>query len=248
MLRIKIKKALLHLAISATFIAMLLCIIFFIWYPSPFLESSGLKEILLIVLAIDLILGPILTLIVYKPNKPSLKFDISFIVTIQLLALGYGVYTIHQGHPVYVTYTVDRFTIINFKDSALEKIQDPTLQTSGLWKPKFVYVELPTDPKEIDKITFEVLSGKPDVDARPEYYKPFEKYKESVLKGGINPQKLLANSKNQNILNQFLKKHGKKVENYAFLPLSGKDSDVLWVWDISTKSPVSTLAINPWSL
>lgn len=248
MLKIKIKKALLHLAISATFIAMLLCTIFFIWYPSPFLESSGLKEILLIVLAIDLILGPILTLIVYKPNKPSLKFDISCIVTIQLIALGYGVYTIHQGHPVYVAYTVDRFTTITFKDVPLNQIKTPSVQSSGLWKPKFVYVQLPTNPEELEQLTFEVLSGKPDVDARPEYYKPFEQHKESVLKKGIDPQKILADSKSKKLLDQFLKDHGKKAEDYAYLPLSGKNADILWVWDISKGGPIGTLEINPWRL
>ncbi|TXH66886.1 MAG: hypothetical protein E6Q83_19210 [Thiothrix sp.] len=248
MLTIKIKKAFLHLILSSFFITVLLGVIFLVWYPPPFLESSGLKEILFIVLAIDLILGPLLTLIVYKPNKPSLKFDLFFIIMMQATALIYGIYTIHQGHPVYVAYTVDRFTLINFKDSVLDQVQEPSLKSTGLWKPKFVYVKLPNDQEKLAQITFEVLSGKPDIDSRPEYYKPFEEYKNEILKGGIDPQKILSKKENKKLLNQFLSSYGKNADNYAFLPLSGKEVDVLWAWDRASGDPVDILAINPWTL
>lgn len=234
--------------LSSIVISLLLATILFVWYPSPFLESSGLKEILYIVLAIDLILGPLLTLIVYTPNKPSLKFDLAFIVIMQLSALAYGVYTIHQGHPVYIVYTIDRFILINFKDAALEKVTEPALITKGLWKPKFVYVKLPEDKKKLEELTFEVLAGKPDIDSRPEYYKIFDDYKKKVLSGGIDPKKINSKKSSKEALSQFLKDHGKDAASYAFLPLSGKKSDVIWAWDRSTGKPVDTLAINPWAL
>jgi hypothetical protein len=44
----------------------------------------------------DLALGPLLTLIVFEPGKPSLKFDLSCIVLLQLGALLYGGTIINQ--------------------------------------------------------------------------------------------------------------------------------------------------------
>lgn len=109
----KLKASLLHFALSLVVIGSFALFASQVWYPSPFLEISGLLAILLILVTVDLILGPLLTFVVYKPNKPRLKLDLTVIAFVQLAALGYGMYTIHQGHPAYVTFAVDRFTLIN---------------------------------------------------------------------------------------------------------------------------------------
>ncbi len=248
MLITKLRASLIHLLLSMFVVGAFLAFALLIWYPQPFFASSGLKDIVLILLSIDLILGPLLTFVVFKPNKPSLKFDLSFIAAVQIAALTYGMYTIYQGHPMYVAYAVDRFTLISAIDVNPNDAKDTKLRASGWWKPIMVYAETPSDPKEQEKLIFEVLSGQPDIDARPEYYQSFEDNIRKVLAGGIKPEKLFASPPHKAALDRFLAQYGKTATDYAFLPLVGKEDDVIWVWDKATGKAVDTISLTPWNL
>ena len=124
------------------------------------------------IVAVDVILGPLLTFIVYKPQKPTLKFDLTTIAAIQIAALGYGMYTVYQAHPLYVAYAIDRFSPIDASEVSPSNAKFEELNKSKLAGPTLVYLQKPTDRAEMSKITMEVMSGKADLDARTEYYFP----------------------------------------------------------------------------
>jgi len=248
MIKSKLKASLLHLFISMLVVGSFLAFAVTIWYPAPFLEISGLKGIILILVSVDLILGPLLTFVVFKPLKASLKFDLSVIVAVQLAALAYGMLTIYQGHPVYVAYVVDRFSLVIAKESHPEQAKYDEFKVSTFGTPKLAYAKLPTDPKKVSDLLSEVMKGKPDIDARPEFYEPFDKFAPDALKHGIAPEKLTTSASNKEKLAQFLNEHGKTANDYAFLPLSGKEKDVVWVLSRETGKPVGVIDINPWKL
>ncbi|CAG0908405.1 unnamed protein product, partial [Cyprideis torosa] len=177
---------------------------------------------------VDVVLGPLLTLVVYKPLKTTLKIDLGVIAAVQIAALGYGMYTINQAHPLYVAYAIDRFTPINANEVSPAKAKHAELQKSKLSGPTIVYVQKPSDPSEMSRLTMEVLSGKPDIDARPEYYEPFNKFATEVMQKGSTPQQLSQTPEHKQKLEAFIAKYGKTAEDYAFLPLVGKEKDVLW--------------------
>lgn len=242
----KLKASLLHLLASSFIVGSFVGFALLVWYPPPFLQLSGLLPILVLLASVDLILGPLLTFVVYKPVKPSLLMDLSIICVVQISALSYGMYTIYKGHPAYVAYTVDRFTLVNIADVNPTKAKNSQLQVSGWWRPLMVYAKPPSDPKEQERLVFEVLSGKPDIDARPEYYEPFDKFTGEIMQKGLTQHQLSSTPENQQKLNTFLTKYGKTATNYAFLPLVGKEKDVLWAWDRKTGKPVGILDIDPW--
>ena len=246
MLKDKLKAASIHLGISAFILAIFLSIVFSIWYPPHFYSISGLKHLLVILIGVDLVLGPLLTFIIFKKKKSTLKFDLSVIASIQLAALIYGGFTIYQGHPAFVVYTIDRFELISAKEALPERAQYEELKISKLWLPKLAYAKRPEDSETRNKLLFEVLSGLPDLERRPEYYEPFDKFTQDVFAHSLKPEILLAQPENKQKLEQFLQEHGKTANDYAFLPLVGKEDDVLWAWDRATSKPVGTLAINPW--
>jgi hypothetical protein len=248
MIKSKLKASLLHLFISMLVVGCFLAFAITVWYPSPFLEISGLKNIILILVSVDLILGPLLTFVVSKPLKASLKFDLSMIVAMQVAALAYGMFTIYQGHPVYVAYAVDRFSLVIANESQPEQAKYDEFKVSKLWKPKLVYAKLPDDPKKVSDLLSEMMKGKPDIDARPELYEPFDKFAQDALKHGIAPEKLTTSANNKEKLAQFLSEHGKTASDYAFLPLSGKEKDVIWALSRETGKPVGVIDINPWQL
>ncbi|MGB0848138.1 MAG: hypothetical protein ACPGSM_15535, partial [Thiolinea sp.] len=113
MIKQKLKASSLHLLVSALVVGCFVAFILTVWYPNPFFSISGLSSILLMMLAIDLILGPLLTFIIYRPKKNTLKLDLTVIATIQVAALFYGAFTVYEAHPLYVAFAGDRFTPIN---------------------------------------------------------------------------------------------------------------------------------------
>ena len=244
----KLKASGIHFIISLFFISISLLLALKFWYPAPFFEISGLDHIILILITVDVILGPLLTLVVFKPKKPSLKIDLTIIGLVQIVAFCYGFYTIYSAHPLYIAFAGDRFTPINTNEVDPAKAKYPELKKSKLTGPTLVYVQKPSDPSEVSRLTMEVLSGKPDLDTRPEYYEPFKKFTDTMLTKSINPEVFQRNNNNKQQLNNFLAKHGKQATDYVFLALSGKERDVLWAFNSQSWEPIDIIDINPFGI
>lgn len=124
-----------HMAISLVIFFILLVCITQYWYPGILFDTgNGWKAIGMIV-GIDLILGPLLTLVVFNHNKSSLKFDLTVIALVQTAALIYGTWTIHQTRPIALAFVNTSFLTI-FANSELgqdlkEKVND--LKTNQLY-------------------------------------------------------------------------------------------------------------------
>jgi len=116
----KLKAFLIHLALSLLIFGGLFALLLFFWYPEPYFTASGGWQGLKIVAMVDIVLGPLLTLVVYNPAKPrrELLQDYSFIVLLQLAALGWGVYTVYQNRPVVAAWWDDRFYTVSYDSLA----------------------------------------------------------------------------------------------------------------------------------
>jgi len=90
---------LIHLGVSFLIFIILLLMIIYVWYPAPYFDTTYRMKWITVIAFVDLIIGPGLTLIVFKPNKPSLKFDMTVILLFQLSALTWGVYNAWSVHP-----------------------------------------------------------------------------------------------------------------------------------------------------
>lgn len=79
-------------------------------------------------LVIDVILGPLLGLLVYKEGKKTLKMDLSIIILIQIIALIYGVYSIAQARPIWIAFNYDRFELVRNNEIKVERIKQAQRQ------------------------------------------------------------------------------------------------------------------------
>jgi hypothetical protein len=109
-----------HMAISLVIFFILLICITQYWYPGILFDTGNGWKAIGIIVGIDLILGPLLTLIIFSHNKKSLKFDLLIIALIQTAALIYGAWTIHQTRPVALAFVNTSFMTI-FANSQLGK-------------------------------------------------------------------------------------------------------------------------------
>lgn len=135
-----------HLTTSVTIFLIFLGIMFFVWYPAPYFVIDGGWKVLRILAGANLVLGPLLTLIVFKPGKPSLKFDLSCIVLLQLGALLYGGTVIYQQRPAFVVFGVDRFTSIPAAEMEFDQLKYPELQRVVGIGPLLAQTRPPDDP------------------------------------------------------------------------------------------------------
>lgn len=110
------KAATIHLFFSLLVAGALALLLFKVWYPVPLASATGMFTIFAIVFAVNLISGPLLTFVVYKKNKKSLIFDLTVIFIIQVAALAYGVYSLAQARPIWLTFYDNRFELVRGND------------------------------------------------------------------------------------------------------------------------------------
>ena len=164
----RVKAFLIHLAISATIIAAVLTLVFVYWYPAPFFDYEGAWTPLRILITVDLIIGPLLTLLVFKPGKRWLWLDMAFIFALQLGALSYGTYALWSQRPLVMAFAVDGFYIVNPRDLRDQELPDWLLLERSWQGPAPVFAELADDPNYHLKIIFD---GAPDIHAWPKQYR-----------------------------------------------------------------------------
>ena len=233
-----------HLIISFFVALITIGCVFFIWYPSPLTKAVGVTHIFLMMLMIDVIIGPLLGLLVYKEGKKTLKMDIGIIILIQIIALNYGLYSIAQGRPVWLAYYVDRFQLIRNNEiidkniaKALSQYQNPSW-----FKPQYVGVEFAQD-KQIrnDDIFAEVLGGI-SVAQKPERYVPLDKVKNQIQKRAQSLETL--NKFNDKILVQ--KTLSQYPQATAFVPLKANAVDMTVLINKEKGEVVKIVDLRPW--
>lgn len=200
-------------AVVANFLFSLLMVllagilVFSVWYPFPYREMSGVSKLFLIVFSINIIFGPLLTLIFFNAAKPIAELwrDLLLVAVIQLVALGYGVWTIAQARPLFLVYEIDRFKVISSLDLLKNAVSvlPSDLQPHWWSGPVAVAIREPRNAEERNKVMFESALGGRDFGERPEFYIAYEH--EQALKA----------LKRAKPLSDFLKKqplHQKEVE------------------------------------
>ena len=108
----KLKATGVHLTLSIVVFAYLAWRIYYHWYPQPYFEIDGGWQGIRLVAAVDLVLGPLITFLIFDLRKPlrMIVFDLCVIATIQFGALAYGVYATYTARPVAVIL-IDEFVV-----------------------------------------------------------------------------------------------------------------------------------------
>jgi len=118
------KASLLHLAVSAAIGLAVVTLMLAVWYPRPYFKAMGGDFLILLLIGVDVVVGPLITLIIFNPKKKGLRFDLSVIAALQVAALAYGCNVMFVARPVYSVFVVDRFDTVaanQVDEASLEK-------------------------------------------------------------------------------------------------------------------------------
>lgn len=234
---------LIHFCISLFVALCVAAVVYFVWYPQPLAKAMGVTNIFLIMLVIDVVLGSVLTLIVYKEGKKSLKFDLSVIVVIQLLALIYGVFVIMQGRPVWIVFNADRFDAISYQEIDNRNIHKakPIYQKPSLGSPKFVAAIMPVGVDERNDVVLESVFAGIDIAYRPNLYVPLFQEKINMQKRRLP----LSELKKHNIHQAVEKIIFKYPQATHYLPLKANTVDMTVLLD-KNGDVVKIVDLRPW--
>ena len=180
----RFKAAGIHLAISLAIAALAALLVFFVWYPYPYGDVSGGRELFLIVMAVDVVLGPLITLAVFSTSKPRhlMRFDFVVIGALQFCALGYGLWVVAQSRPVHVVFEVDRFVVVHAIEVPryLMDRAPASLQQLPLTGPTFLSTRDSKTNQEKTETMFAELAGLA-LATRPDYWQSYDKAKSEVI-------------------------------------------------------------------
>ena len=170
----RLRAATVHLCISAAVAGLAALLVFVLWYPTPFREISGGRELFFIVIAVDVVLGPCITFAVFNRRKPwsELRRDLTIVALLQLGGLAYGLHTVYLVRPVYLALEVNRLRTVRVLDlqSANLNAAPPELQHMPLWGVTPVAARA-VRPEEKNETLQLGLKGR-DTGMRPEFWLP----------------------------------------------------------------------------
>jgi len=243
------KAASLHLLISAVVGIAVVILMLAVWYPRPYFKAMGGELLILLLIGVDVIIGPLITLIIFKPAKKGLKFDLCVIAALQLAALAYGCYVMFVARPVYNVFVVDRFETVaaNQVDEASLAKASGEFGTLPLAGPRVIGARQPTDPARQSEVVVQAMTGGPDLANLPDLYVPYSTVRAEAAQRARPLAELTKRQPGDAArLKGFLADNGKTEDAVGFLPMKARNVDMTVIVDKKTGQVVGIVPVYPW--
>jgi hypothetical protein len=176
---------------------------------------------------VDVIAGPLLTLIIYRPARRWMAANLAAIAFAQAAFLTWGVIVLERERPllaVFIGAPAERFYPVTREllVHGLRPLEEVAAFSPE--RPPLVAVHLPDDPEKARELLQASLQGRTGVLRRTELFEPL---------AGEQLKKLLAAGRSRERIagvwpvaaaniDRFLAEHGKRFDDYAFVPLHGR--------------------------
>jgi len=232
----RLKAFALHFLISLLVFSLFIFVLLNLWFPEPFFSASGGIQGLKLVTLVDVVLGPLMTLVVFNPQKPKteLKRDLSIIFILQITALIWGVHTVYQQKPVAVVYFEDSLVTVPRKELLDGNPSSPQLQEIINNPGGFYYIEKPTTPEGMKKLLDRVVTSKAPPHHQVDLYRDFENFFPLISKNSLDIEEII--TQNPEMREQLAEKLGKDFENrdqYIYIPIKSKYRNIILIFTSS---------------
>jgi hypothetical protein len=240
-MRFRLKAFSLHLLSSAAVLTLILGCLYFGWYHWPGWYLTNVSTVVLVMVGVDVVLGPTLTMIIANKNKPrrELARDIGVIVTVQLCALIYGSVQLWNGRPLYYVFSENSLSVVQAYDitsqeADLARSQRAEFAPHWYSLPRWAWAPLPQDQKERQALTG-TSSGDAAVISMPRYFKPWERglsaLRDQLSK--LDDSKFYSAMEKQN-LKEHMRAEGVATDEASTLPFTGRSRPLLAVFNRSS--------------
>lgn len=239
-----------HALLSAAVLSAVLGVAVAYWYPGVFFTLSETWFVVVTLVAVDVVLGPSLTFVVFKRGKKTLRFDLAVIAVIQFSALIYGTWVIYNERPAFLVFEVDQFQVISAAEVAKRdaSFDARPLADKVFGAPQLVYAKRPTDPTLKTRLLMEALEGRGDLAWHPEYYEPIESHRDEMRARAIPFDGFLKGSKGdfRRRLEALLATAGGDAEQWAvYTVVTRRARFFSLVFDLRDMRPVKAFEVDP---
>lgn len=237
-----------HFGISIVIALLAALLVFLVWYPYPYREISGGRDLFLILVSVDVLLGPLITLAIFNRAKPwrVLARDLMIVGLIQLAALAYGMWAVFLARPVHLVFEFDRFRVVHAVEVPEEMlVQTPAgLEALPLTGPTVLAVRLFRDSDESMEATLAALGGV-HLGTRPDLWEAYADARPRVLEVA-KPVSELSNRFPESAaqIDEAIARTGRPPDSLLSLPLVGRNATWTVLLDSSTTEVAGFLALD----
>lgn len=182
----RIRASSIHLGLSLAIAALAALLVFGLWYPYPYREISGGRELFMLLVSVDVVLGPLITLAIFNRVKPwpVLRRDLMVVGLLQLGALGYGLWTVAVARPVHLVFEYYRFNVAHAIEIPKEDVDKtaPGIVAMPWSGPTVVSLRPFKSRAEDAEITLAAAMGGVGLEARPQLWQPYLAASEQIKK------------------------------------------------------------------
>jgi len=229
----KLKATAVHLSMSIVVFIYLAYQIYYNWYPEPYFSIDGGWQGIRLVGAVDLVLGPFITFLIFDLRKPrkEIMFDLLVIVTIQIGALAYGVYTTYNQRPIAIV-VIDQFVV----SSTMEHYGEALPSTSDLArfsdeKPPIIYSDFPLDREGIDEVQRIKLENKVLEHAQVNLYRGRVELKTALQQRQLGYFERIDSEQSRETLEHWLEQNQKSIEEILIVKFQGRYGNAWLIFD-----------------
>ena len=172
----RIQAALIRLGISLLLFGLAWLLIRLWWYPDFFFWIDGGWQGLRLIILADLVLGPLLTYVVFKAGKPGLKFDLGVLAVIQALAFTAGMTVVYLERPLALVYVDGAFFSMSGSDYRQAGLEVPALYEVGANRnsgPPWIQVAIPEDYEAQSELRLAAMQSGTPLRLLTQAYEPF---------------------------------------------------------------------------
>jgi hypothetical protein len=238
-----------HFLITAALGAIAAGLIFLVWFPSPFATMVGGTELFLLVVGCDLVLGPLLSLVIYDSRKSRLALvvDYSVVGLVQIGMLVYGVYVVAGTRPVEVAFSKDRLEVVTARDISDEELAAarlPEYRSLSLTGPRYVSIQVPAADEQ--DALFNSVAGNEE-HQRPKFYAPYEAALEQIKRRARTLDVLEKKYPDYTpALEQAAREAGVSRQDARWLPVHHRRGFWTAIIDATSGRPLSYAPVDPY--
>ena len=244
----RLRVSAIHLAISLAIAFLAALIVFGLWYPYPYREISGGRNLFLLVIAVDVVMGPLITLVIFNRAKSRrhLAMDFSIVGLLQLAALSYGLFIVFIARPVHLVFEFHRMAVVHAIDVDPKLLSEapPELQYLPLTGPTLLSLRAFKTADEQMTSTLQAAQGLAQA-AQPGLWQPYSTAQADILKEAKPVAQLKSRFPNQAAaVDSVVAKSGLGADKLAYLPMLGRKDAWTVLIDSANAQPVGFLPID----
>ena len=244
----RLRAALIHLSLSALMALMAASLVFFVWYPSPYGQISGGRELFGLLVVVDVIIGPLITLVIFNQSKTRrhLVMDFTVVGLLQVAALMYGLWSVFAARPVHLVFEYHRMAVVHAVDIEPEALAKAPaeLQTLPLTGPTLLSLRpLGGADEQFDSI-IKTVGGIPQA-AQPALWQPYDAARADILRESRPAAQLKERfPQHADTIDQTVARTGSSLDHLRTLPLLSRKTAWTVLIDAQTAQPVDFVALD----